>query len=67
MPPILDESDHALPTYSGYNSASDPLQALFAHINQDDEFESDVDLYFKTLVVKHRRSSDDDLNWVLNW
>jgi hypothetical protein len=62
MPPILDESDYALPTYLGYNSISDLLQALFAHINQDDEFESDVDLYFKTLVVKHCWSSDDDLN-----
>jgi hypothetical protein len=41
---------------------------LFAHLNQDDESESDVDLYFKTPVVKHRRtSSEDDINWVLNW
>jgi hypothetical protein len=53
MPPILDKSNYALLTYLGYNSASDLLQALFAHINQDDEFELDMDLYFKTLVVKH--------------
>lgn len=67
IPPAADESNSAPPTYSSYNSVSDPLQALFAHINQDDEFESDVDLYFKTPVVKHRRSGDDDINWVLNW
>ena len=27
-----------------------------------------MDLYFKTPVVKHRRTGgEDDLNWVLNW
>jgi hypothetical protein len=53
--------------HTSINSLSDALQALFAHINQDDESKSDMDLYFKTLVVKHRRtSSKDNLNWVLN-
>jgi len=62
MSPRLDKVDDNQTVYSGYNSLSDPLQALFVHINKDDEFESDVDLYFKTLVVKHRRTGDDDLN-----
>jgi hypothetical protein len=50
------------------NKSSDVLQALFAHLDQGDNSESDVDLYFKSPVVKHRWTSDeDDINWVLNW
>jgi hypothetical protein len=62
MPPHLDKVDNNRTVYTSYNSSSDPLQALFAHINKDNEFESDVDLYFKTPVVRHCQTGDDDLN-----
>jgi hAT family protein len=67
-PPCPHEADNNHTIYTGINSSLDALQALFAHINQDDESESDVDLYFKTPVVKHHQTnSKDDLNWILNW
>jgi hypothetical protein len=62
------ETDNNRTAYTGINSSADALQALFAHINQDDESESDVDLYFKTPVVKHcQTNGEDDLDWILNW
>jgi hypothetical protein len=56
-----------LPVDPSDNSASDPLQALLAHIHKDNAFTSDVDLYFNTPVVNYRRGGGEDPNWVLNW
>jgi hypothetical protein len=68
MPLPSHKTDNNRTAYTSINSSLDALQALFAHINQDNESELDADLYFKTPVVKHRRTNgEDDLDWILNW
>jgi hypothetical protein len=63
MPPRSPKVDDNLTSNSGINSSSNPLQALFAHLTNNNALESDVDLYFNTLVVKHRQiSGNEDQN-----